>query len=59
MNNEQFIIIKGQQLIMEMLLSTMPDLLKEVWMTTYNEHNQQVVNLLEKQGYNCKPAENE
>jgi hypothetical protein len=45
MSAATMLVLKGQQLIMEMLLSTMPSALQEAWLDNFNEHNQEVVNL--------------
>jgi hypothetical protein len=51
MSDETMILITGQQLIMDMLLSTMPEVLRDKWSDAVNAHDQRVVELLMKSGY--------
>lgn len=54
MDEKTVLILKGQSVIMEMLLSIMPNYLQESWLDTVNEHNQEVVMSFSKAGLEFK-----
>jgi hypothetical protein len=51
MSDETMILIQGQQLIMDMLMGMMSETLQDNWIDAVNTHNQSVLDLLAKNGY--------
>ena len=57
MDEKTMLLLKGQSLIMEMLISMMPAALEEAWINEVNEHNQEIVELLKRSGFDVKKRE--
>lgn len=57
MDEKTMLLLKGQSLIMEMLLSMMPAGLADAWQDEANEHAQSIIDLLTRSGFACKKSE--
>jgi len=56
-DEKTMLVLKGQSMIMEMLMSMMPNYLSESWLDDVNEHGQAIVELLRREGFEVKKKE--
>jgi hypothetical protein len=58
-DEEIMLVLNGQSMIMDMLLSLMPGSLNDSWVNDVSEHNQKIVDLFAKSGISIKESKKE